>query len=254
MKELSLTPAQEAIVKNLSAGEKKAFDALKDIDKLAFISRIEMKAESSEGIEFVTGEMELEEVPLLAPKTESNPLGLEAGDVVRGRLLGYVNMFSEDHKENWEKVIDKDSGKIFYRNGYYKFQRPDGSLVGLRAGSNLWRLGKVATVATDPLEYRENPEIAVRYEGKVSKKIAKEKYGIEMQQGTETHVFTFNFGTATVLAVKGIVNHLNPPYPVAKVDDTRSETEIELGNYQAQIEANTKAKQLQLEASASSAH
>lgn len=244
METKTFTTAQDQIIKNLSAEEKKIFKTLKFEDQMAYVLRIEMKEDSFDGVEFEEINDTLEDVTLLAPKSPSNPLGLVAGDVVIGRLLGYVNMFSESPKENWDKIVDQESGKLFYANGYYKFQRKDGSLFGLRSGSNLWRLGKIATVATNPLAYRENPVVKVTYLGLIEgKEKLKADYGIEIQSGSSSHVYKIEPSkTAVVLKEKGIVNYLNSPIPVVHSDDNRTASEIAVANYTKQAIANEKAQ------------
>lgn len=255
METKAFTTEQQTIIKNLSAEEKKVFEGLKHEDQLAYIVRIEMKNDSFDSVEFAEIEDTLENVTLLAPKSPSNPLGLVAGDVVVGRLLGYVNMFSEDEKENWTKVIDRESGKLFYANGYYKFQRKDGSLVGLRSGSNLWRLGKIATVATNPLTIKENPVVKVTYLGLIEgKERLKAEFGIEIQSGNSSHVYKIEPAKNAVISKeKGIINYLNSPVPVVYGNDGRSDAEIAMDNYTKQAIANEKAKALMLEQSQATA-
>ena len=248
MDKLVLTESQEAIVKNLSADEASVFKGLKPSDQLAFITRVSLRTSVIDGEEFTTGDVEAEEVPLLSFATENNPLGIQAGEIIRGKLLGYMPIFSPEHKENWEKIICKETGEVFYKNGYFKFEAEDGSVFGLRDASALHKLKKIATMATDPLQY-VNPKIAVKYEGKFSKADAKKLYGIEMTQGKEIHVCTYNLGDAVVLYTKGIVNYLDVPTPRVKSNDTRDAEQIAMDNYKAQAVANRNAQALRLESS-----
>lgn len=237
-----LTPAQTTIVANLSKDERKTYDGLrKESDKLSFLVTIELAGSLvPTDLDFESADQVEDQTPIIRFATEKHPEGLKAGSTIVGKLLGYMPIFSPEAKENWtQKMFD---GKVFYENGFFKFQKIDGSgTFGVYASASLWRLKKIATKATNPLRY-ENPIVKIEYVGLVEgKDVLKDKYGIEITTGNSAHVCNILVGSGQKtenLMIKGIVNYLREPKPILASTDARADDAIANDNYAAQVAAN----------------
>ena len=136
-----------------------------------------------------------------------------AGEVVGGRFLGTVPMFSLEFKENWEEMIVE--GKKVYTNQHYAFERKDGSRFGIHdSRATLWVLEKIATKATNPT--LENPIVKISYVGIVTGKDRLEKdYGVVLKTGNQAHVCTVETDKTAVIDryAAGAINLLRNPMP-----------------------------------------
>ena len=255
MTEMKLTPAQEKLVATMQKEEKKVFDGLNDRDKFGYLAQLEIVTESQsvdhERLNFVADEEEKLAYPILRVANDKNPLGIKKGQVVVGRLLGYVPMFSDKPKENWKEREHK--GKTFYESGHILFERENGEKFGIYDYSTLSIVKKIKTRYSNP-KIEINPLVSMKFVGRISKAEASEKYDFQMTKGDETNMFEVSVekGIKFDRYESGIVNYVpnRPPVPSFISKETRGSETIAMDNWN-KLEADR--GNIQLEGSETSA-
>lgn len=239
MSEITLTKEEETRASKLSKEVKVEFDKLSTEAQKAFLFESSLSSDVN-GLETVSYNAASEEYPMIGVQTESNPLGLKAGRVIKAKLKGYVPMFSLEFKENWDEITY--DGKTVYRSGHFKFENEKGEDFGIFAYGGLNLLRKIPTKSSDVAGItgvKADPTVAIKYVGLIEGREKLKSMGVEIKQGNSAHVFEIMTDKATTALVeryrfsKGIVNYLRSPEPkeLTSSDEALDENMVAINNW-----------------------
>lgn len=148
-----------------------------------------------------------------------------AGDVIIGKLVGTVPMWSLEPKENWKE--EEAEGRKYWTSLHYKFKNvKTGEEFGVFNNSTLFNLQKILTSSSSP--ELADPTVGITYIGKIEgKERLSKEFGIELTKGTSAHVTKLSLPKDVKIDAyqAGCVNYTRNPMPNfgSKVKISRAE-------------------------------